>query len=432
MRDIALIAITIGSIPFIVRRPYIGVLIYVWFSVMNPHRLTWNIAYDFNHAAIIGVVTLVSALFSKELKRPPVNGLTVVLLLFVAWTGVSTIFAIYLEESYVFWKLLMKTQLMVLLILMLTRTQEQLRQLIWVIVLSIAYYGVKGGAWILLTGGGERVWGPPGGYIQDNNALAAAIVMIIPLMRALQLTTPHRIVRWGLTGMMALCAVSVIGSYSRGALVAVVAMLFFMWWKGRQKLLLLLIALLAIPPLLAYMPDKWFNRMDTIAEYEQDQSASMRLEAWTTMFNIAQDRPLVGGGFAIASPEIWARYATDPRFRPSVAHSIYFQALGEHGFVGLGLYLLLLLLFWRHAAAVVRITRGKPQLAWAHDLAAMLQVTLVGYMVGGAFLSLVNFDVPYYLMAAIVVLRVLVEREARAPAPAAVPAASAQRLRGAG
>jgi len=41
----------------------------------------------------------------------------------------------------------------------------------------------------------------------------------------------------------------------------------------------------------------------------------------------------------------------------------------------------------------------------------MIQVSLVGYAVGGAFLNLAYFDVPYYLLAAVVLTRVLVEKE---------------------
>ena len=74
--------------------------------------------------------------------------------------------------------------------------------------------------------------------------------------------------------------------------------------------------------------------------------------------------------------------------------------MGEHGFVGLGLYLLLLLMSWLHCSAIVRLSRGQPELAWAHEFGSMMQVSLVGFTVGGDLLSLVNYDVPYYLMAA--------------------------------
>ena len=147
----------------------------------------------------------------------------------------TTVFALFPSESYDKWLIMMKTQLMVLLIPVLFQSKEGIRQLIWVISLSLAYYGTKGGIFILLTGGQFRVWGPEGSYIEDNNALAVAIIMAIPLMRYLQLTTPHKIVRWGLLGMMLSSGIAVLGSYSRGALLAIAAMLAFLWLKGRHK-----------------------------------------------------------------------------------------------------------------------------------------------------------------------------------------------------
>ncbi|MCA1481874.1 O-antigen ligase family protein, partial [Bradyrhizobium sp. NBAIM08] len=130
-----------------------------------------------------------------------------------------------------------------------------------------------GGLFILITGGGEKVWGPAGSYITDNNALAAATVMMIPLMRYLQLTSPHRYVRWGLTAMMVFCGISVLGSYSRGAFLAVSAMVAVLWWKGRHKLPVLFVVILVMPFAISFMPDRWHNRMDTLNTYEEDGSA---------------------------------------------------------------------------------------------------------------------------------------------------------------
>jgi probable O-glycosylation ligase (exosortase A-associated) len=307
---------------------------------------------------------------------------------------------------------------MALLIPMLFHRREHLRQLIWVIVLSIAYYAVKGGAWFLLSGGENRIYGPPDTYIEDNNALAVAVIMMIPLMRYLQLTSPHKYVRWGLTAMMLLSGVAAAGSYSRGALVAVTAMLAVLWWKSRQKLILLLVAIATISAVLVYLPERWYARMDTMVNFEQDVSANRRLNAWATMFHLAQDRPIVGGGFDVAEDAVFQKYAPDPRFPPQVAHSIYFQALGEHGFVGLGLYLLLYLMLWRSASRLGRTTRDRPEYAWARDFGLMMQVSFAGFLVGGAFLSLVNFDVPYYLIGVVIATKRLIDfsvQQATAP-----------------
>jgi probable O-glycosylation ligase (exosortase A-associated) len=178
--------------------------------------------------------------------------------------------------------------------------------------------------------------------------------------------------------------------------------------------------MVAIPVGFSVMPEKWYVRMDTILTYEQDSSANMRLNAWGTMLNLAKDRPLVGGGFEVANRAVYDRYSPDPRFPPQVAHSIYFQALGEHGFVGLFLLLGVYVAYWLQARRLARLTTGREDLAWVHHYGLMMQVSFVGFAVGGAFLSLVNVDVMYYLVGALIAVRAIADRELRsAEQPAA-------------
>jgi probable O-glycosylation ligase (exosortase A-associated) len=136
-------------------------------------------------------------------------------------------------------------------------------------------------------------------------------------------------------------------------------------------------------------------------------------------YNLAKDRPLLGGGFEVSMPELFWRYAPDPEDLHA-AHSVYFQALGEHGFLGLGLYLLVGLSTWRTGSWIIRNTEKLKEYRWAYNLATMIQVSLIGFAVGGAFLSLLYFDVPYYLMAAMVATRILVEKELKEKAASVI------------
>ena len=98
-----------------------------------------------------------------------------------------------------------------------------------------------------------------------------------------------------------------------------------------------------------------------------------------------------------------------------VAHSIYFQMLGEHGFVGFGLFVTLWLLVWRRATTVAKGTSKVPDLADSIPLLmSMTQVSLIGYAVGGAFLSLAYLDLPLYLMAYVLLSENIVKRASKA------------------
>ncbi len=409
MRDIALATFLIGSIPFVLWRPAIGVFLWIWVSVMSPHRLTWGFAYDFRWAYLIAVATLAGLLLSREPRRLPVTPVTIVLALMILWMTASTYFAIDITLSLPMWERVMKIVFMVFLALYLLHSKRQVHVLIWVLAGSIAFYGIKGGLFTLAKGGEFRVYGPPGSFIEENNALALATIMTIPLLYYAFLQATKRWARWGLLAAMVLCGISVLGSHSRGGFVAIVIMLGFLWWMSRAKLVPGLVLALLIPIAIGFMPEKWLDRMHTIEAYAEDASAMARIDAWETAFHVASDR-LFGGGFEMGSESVFARYAPVSS-APCAAHSIYFQVLGEHGFPGLGLFLLLWLLVWRDAVWISNRSRNQKELAWASDLARMIQVSLVGYFAGGAFLSLAYYDVPYNLLVAVVLTRLLIEKE---------------------
>ena len=111
---------------------------------------------------------------------------------------------------------------------------------------------------------------------------------------------------------MLLTAFSILASYSRGAFLAAGAMAFMFWVKSRRKLLIGLGLVAVAASSLAFMPEKWFERMDTITEYKQDASAMGRINAWTFALNVAADRPIVGGGFNTFTPSLFQRYAPNP------------------------------------------------------------------------------------------------------------------------
>ncbi|TWI69002.1 putative O-glycosylation ligase (exosortase A-associated) [Pseudoduganella lurida] len=406
MRDIFVTLLVFAGLPFALRRPVYGGLMWVWISVMNPHTQGWSFAPTFPFAQLIAAVTLISMIKSREKNPLPLTPISVTLILLVLWMNVTTPFALFPNAAWFQWNKVMKIMLMTFVVMMVIRQREDVRRLVWVLVISLGYYGVKGGMFTLRRGGNDRVWGPIGTFIGDNNALALALIMTIPLMYYLMHDLPKRWMRYAMLAAMGLCAMAALGTYSRGALLAIVAMLIFMWKKSRHKLAGAALLTALVPLALLFMPEQWGARMDTIAEYEADHSAMGRLNAWHMAFNCARDR-FLGGGFAMYEPMTFAMYAPIPS-DVHAAHSIYFQVLGEHGFVGLFLYLMLGFFTWRHAAWIVRHSRGHQDLQWAASLAAMIQASLIGFAVGGAFLSLLYWDVPYYLMAAVLATRALV------------------------
>jgi putative inorganic carbon (hco3(-)) transporter len=402
MRDYLIFAIVFASLPFALKRPVIGLLAFVWISLMNPHRLTYGSAYGFPFAAVIAAITLVGLLITSEPKRLPTTPVTVTLVLFIAWMTLTCLTAFNPSLAWLGWSNVVKTVVMALIAMLVIHQEKDIKTLALVMALSLGFYGLKGGIFTLTSGGGSRVVGPAGTYISDNNTLALGLIAALPLIWYFQGIATKKWVRFGFIGLTLLTLIAIIGSYSRGALLGGAAMLFFLWLKSRQKLMssvaIILIALIT----LTFMPDQWFERMNTINDYQEDASAMGRINGWQFAINVAMANSM-GGGFNSFTPEMFYIYAPVPTdFH--VAHSIYFQVLGDHGFVGLGLFLLLIFLAWRTGSRVKKFCKEKPEFKWAADLAMMCQVSLVGYAVAGAFLSMPYYDFFYYVVALLVLL----------------------------
>lgn len=408
MRAAILFGILFASLPFMLARPSVGIILWCWFSYMNPHRFAFGAAYSFPFAMIIAIATMVGLVFSKEPKRIPVNALTVIWVAFAAWMCVTTLFAMVPHEAYPAWERDIKVQIMSFVTLMVMTTRERLNLLVWIIVLSIGFFGIKGGLFVLHTHGEYMVEGPPDSFITGNNSIALALVMIFPLMRYLQLNTKNIWIRLGLAGAMVLCTFAILASYSRGAFLAIAAMGLYLVLKSRRRFTILLAAALVVPLVLSFMPEKYYERIETIRSYQEDASAQGRINAWWFAYNIAKVRPIIGGGFQVFNKDLFKTYAPDPNDVHD-AHSIYFQVLGEHGYVGLLMFLTIGLLTVRNGAWIRRAVKGREELNWARDLAGMVQVSLLGYAVGGAFLGLAYFDLYYHLVAIMVLTRSLVE-----------------------
>jgi len=411
MRDALVVLIVFGSVPLILARPFIGVLMWFWLSLMNPHRWTWGYAQQLRVALVIALATLGAWLFSRESKTPPNVPITYVLAAFALWTSIAALCAIHPEIAVPKWEEIIKIIGMTFVTTCIVRSSERIHQLVWAIVISIGVYGIKGGVFAILTGGHYRIYGPEETFIEDNNSLALALIMILPLMQYLRVYTASRWIRLGLVTSMGLTIVSILISYSRGALVGLTLTLAYFWLKSRHRVTVMLVTggvLLAALPLL---PSAWFDRMNTIERYDEDASALGRFDAWLFAYRLALDHPFVGGGQLIGMDgNLFMKYVPTATVNRA-AHSIYFEVLGETGFVGLGLFLLLLATAGWTARNVLASTRDHPQLAWARSLAAMIQVSLVGYAVTGAFLSLGFFDLFYALIAVLAVTQAVVRQE---------------------
>jgi len=404
MRTILILAIFSALALKALQQPHFGVYLMSWVGYMNPHRLVhWSFIYTLPLAAVAFAVTFVSYLFYKNKPKDWFAAPLFLIILMLLWGAICTSQAFYPDYAFNELVRFFKIQLIIFFTVMLIRSKDQIIYLVWVIFLSIGFYGIKGGVFTIVTAGSHLVWGPEGSFIEGNNELGLALLIVLPLGYFLYQQYENKWIKRGLLISMVLIVASVLGTHSRGALLALACTGGFLWLKSRAKLAIGTIAIVGILVAIPFLPQHWFDRMATIQEYEQDASAMGRINAWTVAVNVANDR-ITGGGFGHWSGLTFSLYAPNPMDIHD-AHSIYFEVLGELGYPGLLLFLMILWSIWfgarRNIRSVQKNESGSEEnsFEWIAQLNRMLQVSLVAYMSGGAFLGLAYWDLPYHLLA---------------------------------
>jgi probable O-glycosylation ligase (exosortase A-associated) len=416
LRDVFILVMLVGLTPVSFFRPWVGVLAWSWIAYMAPHMLTWGFGRGLPIAAAIGGATLLGLLFTRDRKPIPGTATVVFLGLFTLHFTLTTIFAFNPGLAWGKWNWVSKSMVMAFVTIALFQDRWRLRALYMVMALSLGFYGVKGGIWALRTGGGERVFGPEGTFFGDNNTLGLAFCMILPMLLYLSREEERRWLRSLLRVAFVLVIVATIFTYSRGAFLGLVAILIPVIWRSPWRLRFAAGALGILLVAAPLVPAQWWSRMGTITADEErmDGSEKGRVEAWSTALRIAQDRPLIGGGFRVLwDNNAWLRYHDGTYMVARDAHSLYFEVLAEQGFGGLAIYFGILGATFVGLHRVRKRWRKDAVHGYLANYAEMTQLVLCPFLVAGAFLGVAYFDLYFHLVATSVVLQVLSANAAR-------------------
>ncbi len=432
MRDFLVLAIILGAAPVCLFNPYFGVLMWYWVTYFNPHRFTWGIAYDFPVAAVIAGPTLVGTFFASKSIRSLAVRETVLLLLLWAWYSFTYIhaqgvplFAGNMADADYEIGHISKILLFTVVMILLVNTKERLRGVVLVTAGSLGLLAVKGALFGLRTSGGARVWGPPDSFLSDNNAFGLALNMCLPLLFFLAAEEKRRWVRIGIWIAFASTILVILLTYSRGALLGLAVVITALMLKSRHKVVGAFFMVVVAFFVLSFAPDAWMQRMGRFFSGDLDESAQQRLVSWGTSWNFAHDYPLTGGSFdVLPNVQVFQRYQPRPLplgFLSSGPHSIYFQLLADQGFPGLALFLLLIGSCYWSLWRVRVIARSVPSANYLIPYTHMVEVSILGFMVSGAFLGFVYLDVIYQMIGLVVVLKVLLRNELRNCVEAPLP-----------
>ncbi len=395
MRDIAILLILFGLVAICFYRPWLGVLGLTVIGYLNPHKygseLIANLpAYQIMFVAVSLSTVRAFIVDRKSIQQIPTDWRLVALALLWLTFLITTLYAIETATSWPRFIEVSKSLAPLLFTLLLIDSREKLFYLIITIASCFGLLILKGGYWALMTGFSDRVYGPPGSHFYDNNLFVVAVIMNIPLLFLWLAEANDRRLRYLLISIAFLSVISALSSWSRGGLLCLCVTLLLLVWHSKRKYLATPLLLIGVLLTFELMPQDWISRMESLLDYEAEQSASRRLETWGIGLDYALAHPWLGAGF-----DGW-RYVTSSQTGLDW-HSSYIEIMAEHGLIAFGLWLSLLFgsIVSLSRLAHLGYLRG---LSWVCQYGYMLRASLVAYAVGALFLGLAYWDILYHLI----------------------------------
>lgn len=413
MRDIFLLALTGTLSATALVRPVVGMLAYVAYSVVGPHSYAWGFTRSFPHVQTLAICTLIGYAFWSEPRQFPRQRELGWLLTVWGVFAFSTALALAPDRALSFFIHISKIFLMILICLSMINTEKRLHLLTKTIALSIGFYGLKGGIFVLRSGGVAPIEGPDDSYLQANNALGMAMAMNVPLLFYLSKTESIAWLRRLMRVMIVFSYPAVAGTFSRGAWLGLAVVTALLVLKAKSKALKVVAALALVAAAFAIVPrlssEQLTNRFRTLNNIEQDNSAQSRLWSWTFCARVGSELPLSGAGFDYYSLEAYARFYPEflERWPGKVwsCHSIWLTIWGELGIPGVLAWGGLLISSLLSLRRLKQYADTQPEPQWVGPYAEMLQFSLVAYMVCGSFVDIAYFEIYYFLVALIILIK---------------------------
>ena len=401
--------------------PFVAFLLWVFTTVMSPALYLFGFMQGFRYVFFFAGLALFALVFNRLTERGKfeLNKTSILLILFIVHAVTSAFLSLQPNPAVdIRLENFLKGVALALVMPFFLTSQWRMHLSILVIALGLGLHGVVDGLKVIASGGSHNITGIMTGSLNDNNLYAVGMVMLLPLLLYLYKYSANRIARVGAMSGFLLTIMTVLGTNSRGGFLALAVIAFWYWLSSQRKLVsLIFVAALAVG-VVQVAPERWFERIESIKTAGEDKSFLGRLAAWRVNMAIANDHPVFGGGFDAASSAsggwVWETYKYRPslitvdttEFTPLSAHSIYFQVMGDLGYIGLMLYLALI-----SSAFVTRweikslVAKSKGRMQWASDLATACTLSLVAFLAGGAGVSLAYFELVFFLVMLVALIK---------------------------
>lgn len=395
--------------------PFVFTLGYAWVDTFRPQAIAYIILNQIPVALIMGGLALVGY-FAMDRRSPPHPTVATALTVMMGcWVTATMIWAERPDLGWLKWDWAFKTVMFSAFVPLVIRSRVQIEAFAQTYVFSLAANFVPFGLKVLISGGGYgRNLGLESGNanLAEGGLLSTVCLMAIPLAlylgRHTLLLPRSRLVALGYISLAGLALVTALGTFERSALVGMVALGFYMFMRSRNKLLFGLILVVVGVGVLFATSSSWNARIDTVAHPLEEDSALTRILIWKWTLDYAVAHPFGGGFMAYLVSRI--AYPNGLVVFGRAFHSIYFEVLGEEGWVGLALFLGVAGWTFISLRRLARHTRKIPHLAWCADMSDALQSGLAVFLTAGAFVGIAYQPAFWYFIAMSVSLREYVRR----------------------
>jgi putative inorganic carbon (hco3(-)) transporter len=381
--------------------PFALVLGYVWVDAFVPQDIGSMVLGGVPVALIMGAAAVLFYIFADRESPPRIRWTTVLTVLMAGWCSVTLLWAVAPAAAIDKWDWAFKTVLFSAFIPYVIRSRVQIEAFILVYIFASLIQILPVGVKQAISGG---YYGAQHGLIEGNSGLtesstlAGVCLMLLPWAlwagRHALMVPNARLRRLGGIGLALTYLITAVGTFARTGLVGMAVLGVLMFIESRRKFITILAIIPIIAGLVMFSQKSWTQRMDTIANYQQDDSAMTRIEVWKWTLRFAASHPL-GGGFnsffinEIHLPSLES--GQPPRVEYGRAfHNSYMEVLGEQGYPGLAVFVTLVIGTLISLRRTARRCRGNPELAWCADLCKSLSVGLLVWVpcsmfVGDAF-----------------------------------------------
>ncbi|WP_374521898.1 putative O-glycosylation ligase, exosortase A system-associated [Hydrogenophaga sp.] len=420
MRDAVFALMVLCVLPLAIARPFNAYLLWGWTGLLVPTAYFYGFMTDARVNLTFAMLTLGLIVLGKVKWRDyQPNRVTWLYLLWALHATLAFLFA-YGNNPYnaQYYEILIKGLLFALAMPFFVRERMHFHAMFIVIALGLGIHGVLNGLKSVASAGGHNMLGPAGTMLEDRNHLSTALALALPILFYLQTYAANRLLRIAYLGGFCLLVLAILGGGSRAGFIAVSVVGLWLVLTTRRKGLALALVMAAVVGFFAFAPEDITSRLSTIKEADEDSSFMGRVIAWKISSAIALANPVFGGGFhAVQVQTIWDTFKTAPSlldllnlpvpvFSAKAAHSIYFEVMGDLGFVGLGLFLFIMLrAIWSGLNIKRMAAQLGPSFQWARDMGDMLMLSILAYMVGGASVSIAYLELIYVIVMIMELLR---------------------------